>query len=70
MQSGQHLSDGRATESRARSLHRSCSAVYVVAPGANRIEVYGRDPAGALARQNGADACLRTEHERLQPDTG
>jgi len=36
---------------------------------ANRISEVPGEPAGALARQNAADACLRTEHERLQPDT-
>lgn len=73
MQNGQHLPDGRATESGAAQSpdpvsnaaqsvrHRSRSV-------ANRVKVSG-DFAGALARQNAADACLKTEHERLQPDT-
>lgn len=73
---GRRLGDGRLGESEALS-----GVGLVIGARSNRIEVSRRISKGkpprsrwnALARQNarGAveNACLKTKHERLQPDT-
>ncbi|KAI4475909.1 hypothetical protein M0804_014006 [Polistes exclamans] len=65
----ERLCEGRNRESKwAQRFRLNCARAAHHSEHAKSNGSFG-DPAGALAWQNGVDACLRTEHEQLQPDT-